>query len=209
MAKSRTTQVYDFILDKLFTGALRPGQPIDRQEVSRESGMSVGTVLIAMNMLEADGFVETIARKGTLVRSVGFSEVYGQLLVREALESEAARLYCGKLVDGHWKKLSALARKLDDVKQFDSNSIHMDATFHTELIALTGNPFFIEQCNRIMKLSTFYSFLQFVPGLSQTVRDSHVALLDQLKNANPDDAEKAIRNHIRKGRPQFFPSIAG
>lgn len=205
MAKSRASEVYDFILDKLFAGELRPGQTIDRQEISRQSGMSVGTVLIAMNMLEVDGFVETIARKGTLVRSVGFVEVYGQLLVREALETEAARLYCGTPLNGQLKKLASLARKLDSVKQFDSSSIHMDATFHSELIALTGNQFFIGQYARIMKLSTFYSFLQFVPGLSQPVRDSHVQLLERLATATPDEAESAIRNHIRKGRPQFFP----
>ncbi len=42
--------------------------------------------------------VETLPRKGTLVRAITIDDAYGYLLIREALECTAARLYCGEKV---------------------------------------------------------------------------------------------------------------
>ncbi|WP_455383475.1 GntR family transcriptional regulator [Salinispira pacifica] len=203
--KSLTQQVYDFVIDQLYSGELRPGDMIDRQSIAGLTGISVGTVLIAINSLEADGFVETIPRKGTLVRRIDFKEAYGQLLVREALECAAARLYAGEPVVNSYDRLLPLAQELDAVVRYNSVSVHRDAEFHTDLIRLTGNPFFVEQYTRIMKLSTFFSFLQFTPEIDQQVRDSHVKLLDRLRKPDPVNAEAALRDHIRRGRPWFFP----
>lgn len=202
--KSRTEEVYDAIVDKLYAGEYRPGDVLDRQAISKETDVSVGTVLIAINVLEADGFVETLPRKGTLVRTVGFDEVYGQLLTREAFECEAARIYRGQPIVDNWPRLLPLVTELDALSEYSARSIHLDGEFHTELIRLTRVPLFIENYRKIMKLSTFFSFLHFTPGLTQTERDSHVDLLQALRTSDPDEAERAIRSHIRRGRDHFF-----
>lgn len=203
--KSLSQQVYDFVIDRLYAGELRSGDTIDRQAISALTGISVGTVLIAINSLEADGFVETIPRKGTLVRRIDFQEAYGQLLVREALECAAARLYAGTPVENNYSRLLPMAQELDAVVRYNAKSVHRDAEFHTELIRLTGNFFFIDHYARIMKLSTFFSFLQFTPEINQPVRASHVKLLERIREPDPLKAEAALRDHIRRGRPWFFP----
>jgi DNA-binding GntR family transcriptional regulator len=160
---SLAKHVYNRLIDKFYAREYRPGDLIDRKRVAEEVGVSVGTVLIAVNQLEADGFVETLPRKGTLVRSVGFQEVLGQLLTREAFECQAARLYCGRPVEESLERLVPMARELDRVKDFDSQSIHLDGVFHTELIKLTQQPVFIDNYSKVNKLSSFFSFLYFSP----------------------------------------------
>jgi GntR family transcriptional regulator, rspAB operon transcriptional repressor len=201
---SLTKHVYNRLIDKFYAREYRPGDLIDRRRVADEVGVSVGTVLIAVNQLEADGFVETLPRKGTLVRSVGFQEVLGQLLTREAFECQAARLYCGRPVEESLERLLPMARELDRVKDFDSQSIHLDGVFHTELIKLTRQPVFIDNYSKVNKLSSFFSFLYFSPGFVQVERDSHVQLLQRLQTTDRDEAERAIRRHIRWGRPFLF-----
>ena len=202
---SLTQRVYNRLIDKFYAREFRPGDSIDRKRVAEEVGVSVGTVLIAINQLEADGFVETLPRKGTLVRSVGFQEVLGQLLTREAFECQAARLYCGRPVEEHLHRLLPMARDLDRVTDFDSQSIHLDEEFHAELVKLTQQPVFIDNYAKIIKLSSFFSFLYFSPDFVQVERDSHVQLLQRLQTSDQDVAERAVRHHIRWGRPYLFP----
>lgn len=201
-----TDHVYDWFVDRLYDGHFRPGQLVNRQEIARLLGVSAGTVLFAIRRLATDGFIEVLPRKGTLIRNFGFQEVYGQLLVREAFECEAARLYCGQPVIDHWDSLMPMAKQLDGILQYNATSIQLDSQFHEQLISLTGQPIFIEHYLKVMKLSTFFAFLYFIPDQKQLERASHVELLAELRTADKDLAERAIRSHIRKGREQFFPT---
>jgi len=201
---SLADRVYDAVVDRLYSGAYRPGDSLNRQQIARDLGVSVGTVLIAINRLEADGFLQTMPRKGTMVGHVGFEQVAEQLLIREALECAAARLYCGEAVRHNWASLVSMAERLDSFASYNSESIRLDDQFHTRLIELTEYPGFIEHYKRTMQLSMFFSFLYFAPGRVQESRDSHQDLLTTLSTGDPDRAEQAVRQHIRLGRTQFY-----
>ncbi|MCX7935224.1 MAG: GntR family transcriptional regulator, partial [Planctomycetota bacterium] len=75
-----------------------PGEFLDRRGVAREIGISPAPVLEAMLRLQEEGLLEALPRRGTRVRIITADYLLGQLLVREALECEAARLICGQKV---------------------------------------------------------------------------------------------------------------
>src|SRR5688500_11104912 len=98
---SLSTRVYDDILGRIVSGRMKPGDVFNRRQVAAELGVSVAPVLEAMLELETEGLIQTLPRRGTRVCQASADDVWGQLMVREALECQAARLYCGGRITRH------------------------------------------------------------------------------------------------------------
>src|SRR4051812_40425502 len=111
-SSSLASRVYEEILKRLLSGELAPGQIFNRRQTAAELGVSVAPVLEAMLELEAEGLIESLPRKGTRVRVLTLDDLQGQLVVREALECQAARLYCGRPVQRESKRLLRLAEEI-------------------------------------------------------------------------------------------------
>src|SRR5688500_14317069 len=110
---SLSSRVYEEILTRILSGGLPPGAECNRRQIAAEMRVSVAPVLQAMLQLEADGLVETLPRKGTRVRVLTLEDLQGQLVLREALECQGARLYCGAPVRRHAQRLTRLAETID------------------------------------------------------------------------------------------------
>lgn len=196
-------QAYRAVLERLMSGRLPPGTMFDRRSVAEELGMSVAPVLEAMLQLEADGFLEALPRRGTRVRLVDREAVRGQLIVREALECEAARLYCGEPVRGAFSRLLPLAEKLDRGIEPQSEGWHAEVEFHGALVALAGCAALDEAFSRVMRQGLFFAVIALNPP-PDVGRSSHVTLLGKLKTADADLAEKSIRQHLRSGKEHIL-----
>jgi len=89
---------YDHILNQLFRRNLRPGDVLDRKQIAQELEFSLIPVSDAVQRLTQEGFLTTRRRKGTFVSTPSLEDVRGQFLLREALECQSARLYCGEKI---------------------------------------------------------------------------------------------------------------
>ena len=136
-AVSLAQDVYEKLLEKLVNGELVPGHILNRREVAAELGVSVAPVLEAILQLELEGFVETLPRKGTIVKPVEENDFYDQLVLREALECEAARLYCGATVRENFEQLQTLAIAVDGSEAGDPSRWQNEINFHATLVSLS------------------------------------------------------------------------
>ena len=93
MAVSLADEAYLAIRDEMLRGQLGPGTPLSRRRLARQLGMSVLPVSDALKRLEEDGLVETRARAGTRVKVPTRTDVRELYELREALETQAARLF--------------------------------------------------------------------------------------------------------------------
>src|SRR5207253_400070 len=78
-----------------------------------ELGMSVLPVAEALQRLEVEGLVETQARVGTRVRLPTPQDIRGIYIVREALETQSARLFAAKASAADRRMLVEAAERLD------------------------------------------------------------------------------------------------
>jgi DNA-binding GntR family transcriptional regulator len=205
---SLAQRAYEALRDRLHAGAIRPGDLLNRRAVAASLGMSVAPVLEAMLWLEADGILETLPRKGTRVRVGTREDVRGQLIVREALECAAARLYRGAPVRRAAPRLRSLARQLDANRVGSPSQWQRELDFHRALVELAGCPALLDAFDRIMWQGLFYAVTTFVEDATRTTRDSHVDLLRKLQTADPDAAERAIRAHLRAGKEPILEGPA-
>jgi DNA-binding GntR family transcriptional regulator len=201
---SLSTHVYNEILERILSGRWTPGQLFNRRQVAAELSVSVAPVLEAMLELEAEGLIETAPRKGTRVRTMDLEDLRGQLMVREAIECQAARLYCGAPIERHIDRLLRMATQLDLDDVRSAKHTKNEVRFHHYLVSLAGVPALTQAFERVMKLGLIYTIQVLHPNLQSAPRQLHVDLLNALKVANPDAAEAAMRAHAQSGKEALF-----
>jgi len=207
---SLASKVYDSILARLLSGQMPPGHVFNRRQVAKELGVSVAPILEAMLELETEGLIETLPRKGTRVRMLSVEDLHGQLIVREALECQAARIYRGEPVERHVKRLSRLAAEIDETELLSPAHIKQEVRFHHYLVSLAEVAALTANYERIMKIGLLYAVQTLHPAPESAPRSSHVDLVNALLTPDPDRAEAAVRAHIRTGKePLLIASAAG
>ncbi|MDC7231940.1 MAG: GntR family transcriptional regulator [Spirochaetales bacterium] len=189
--------VYNRILEQLLAGELVPGQIINRRQIASQFGVSVAPVLEAMLLLEHEGLLETIPRKGTQVRLVRTEDVLGQFLIRDALESKAARLYWNRGLKDNAEDILDFAAQVDTATQDLLEDWRLEILFHKELVSLAGIPALTAAFDKTMKLNLFFSMTRSVPEGRNAGRDNHVLLIrNMLAAASADEAESIMRTHV-------------
>ncbi|HOF18286.1 MAG TPA: GntR family transcriptional regulator [Phycisphaerae bacterium] len=199
-----SSRVYSYLRERLINHELVPGDMLVRRDVAAKLGVSVAPVLEAFVQLESEGYIESIPRVGTRVRSVRMEDVRGQLLVREALECQAARLYCGKTVAQHESALYRLAEDIQRTTHTPRGNWRAEVRFHHELVSLAQVPFLTKEFDRITKLGLFMQVSMIVADDPEIESSNHVQLITDLQTTNPDEAERLIRSHIRMGKADLL-----
>ena len=203
---SLASKAYQLLLDQLLTKKLVPGMVLKRREIAQQLDMSVAPVLEAIIQLQSDGFLESIPRQGTLVRAVHLQDFRGNLLLREAIECEAARIYGGKLVS-EALNLPELAARADASESKPIESLwRAECDFHTALVSLTQCDLLVETFGKVMQRKLFSSLHLFLGGEAFGGGD-HRTLLRELQTSNPDRAEALIRMHLRMRKEALFETI--
>jgi DNA-binding GntR family transcriptional regulator len=206
---SLAEQVYQRLLEKLFTRQWGPGDLLNRRAVAAELKVSTGPVLEAMLRLEDEGFLEAIPRRGTLVRKVDLAALRDQLIVREALECQAARMYASKLEPVR-AELEKVAARLDASPVGGLESAELEIRFHRLLVRSAGSAGLLRAFDRVSRLGLFFNVSALSPMGAPPTRSSHVDFLKKLMKATtPDAGERLMREHLYAGKEQIFYSAEG
>lgn len=197
--QSLSAKVHDYLLGQISSQAFPPGTMLKRREIAEALGVSYAPVTEAFVQLELEGYLVTTPRKGTVVRSFGPKEIAENLILREALECQAARLYCGEKIKKHYDGLCLLAVKIDETfLEEKPKNWELEYRFHSALVALSECSLLLDEFNRVMKLGSFYELYDTVFNKNKEghVLDKHVNLLKNLCIADADQAENLIRIHL-------------
>jgi DNA-binding GntR family transcriptional regulator len=213
-AVSLSDQAYVGIRDGILRGRLRPGTPISRRRLARQLRMSVLPVTHALRRLEEDGLVQTRARAGTRVRIPTERDVRELYELREALETQSARLFTQRATPAQRFELQRLAEEVDALFgrlaaspsdaafQFAVHSRHVE--LHLRIAAHAGSGLLKQMIERNHVL--ILNWLFDVAGRrTRLPRDFHARLAAELVSGDVDRADAAMRSHVRYG----FAEVSG
>jgi len=204
---SLAEQAYRKIREKILEGQLPFGATISRREIAAELGMSTLPVAEALQRLSSEALVEAIPRVGTRVRVPTPQDIRGFYVVREALESQSARLFAETATAAERRELIERAQSLDvsyrscadtqgaSTRQlYDLRDMHM--RFHLRVAKAAHCPFLLQAIskNQVLIFNWFLDRLFGYPGLPQ---DWHAELAGVLVGGDPEKADRAMRRHIR------------
>jgi gluconate 2-dehydrogenase gamma chain len=108
---------YSIVRRRLMRGQLSLGQAVSRRKLAAELGMSFLPVSEALLRLEVEGLLESRPRAGTRVRIPSPDDVRGHYVVRESLETQAARLFSEKASTAERVSLQQLGARVDRMSQ--------------------------------------------------------------------------------------------
>lgn len=176
-----------------------PGEVIDRKQLAEQYNVSTAPVKDALLMLAQDGFIDVRARSVTIVKSVQREDIDGIMVMREAIETQAARMICGDILRSHFDELEVEAKNLNNISD-QMEYWRADIEFHRHLVALTDCPLMINTYRQIMNIGNFYRMNSFFMNDSPTGRLNHIDLLNDLLTEDASVADECIRRHLRSGK---------
>ncbi|UUO04607.1 GntR family transcriptional regulator [Blastopirellula sp. J2-11] len=197
-------QAYQQIMNRLLKHEVAPGEPIDRRELANQLNVSLLPISDAIQRLTYEGFLTTRRRQGTFVTVPNRNDIQDQLLLREALECQASRIYFGTSIQSAKRQLVKLAKAADKAAMEGRQISSEDYAFHTVLIKLTQNKAIIHCFQRVSNL-TLFQHISLISPVKSTAYDGHRELLEDLLAATTaDQAEARIRKHMHIGKSQIL-----
>jgi len=209
-------EAYAAIREEILRGRLRPGAPLSRRRLARELGMSVVPVADALRRLEEAGLVESRSRAGTRVRVPTQMEVRELYDLREALESQSARLFAERASVAQRRDVRQLAEQVDVLFgrlasagddpdfRFVVHSHHVQ--FHMRIAAHAGSHLLTQMIDRHQVL--VLNWLFDVAGSRTSLPTGfHARLADALVSGEPEKADAAMRAHVRYGLNEISSRI--
>jgi len=203
-------KAYESISKKIIENEYKPGMRLVRRKLAEELGMSPIPILEAMKRLEQDGLIEYKAHWGSTVTIPTIERVMDMFAFREALECQVARILATKATSEQGQHLRLIAEELDRLRyeQADDAKItELHIKFHMTMAEYTG---FKSLSSGLQKIN--FNWLLFKAVLSRRSQAAlqrywHVKLLDNILGKNPDDAEKAMREHVYDAYKPFLEDI--
>jgi DNA-binding GntR family transcriptional regulator len=193
------------------------GDVLSRRRLAERLRMSFLPITEALQRLETEGLVESRPRIGTRVRIPTRQDVLDSYILREALETQAARLCCERMTPDdrvqllrrsqHLDRLftASVSDKEDSSFLFSVHTYHME--FHMRIAELAGSPGLLQAIEKEQVLVFNWLFdtaAQQKPLPANFHRDLTLALCSE----DPTRADTAMRNHIRYGLSHIADNLA-
>ncbi|WP_410218393.1 GntR family transcriptional regulator [Paracoccus sp. (in: a-proteobacteria)] len=195
---STAQQVHDWLYRSVLRGDLLPGARLSETEIAEQIGLSRQPVREAFIRLASDGLAEIRPQRGTYIGRISMRAVLSARLIREAVESDLARMVaqtCPSL-DDMVAQLAAQdeANEAGDVPAF----IEADDRFHRAMAVAAGHPAVWEDLDRLKSQMNRLRHLSMRAFDRAATIAQHRAVLTALEAGDPDAAEAAIRTHLRQ-----------
>ncbi|HEX3618163.1 MAG TPA: GntR family transcriptional regulator [Solirubrobacteraceae bacterium] len=140
---STTTQhALDALRGAIVAGALRPGARIGQEEFAQQLGVSIAPVREALRILEQEGQVTYLPRRGyfvTALQIADLEEIYG---LRALLERRAARDALATLDSPELERIALAARDFEDAVDAGDVAAELEANrrFHLAILDSPEHP---------------------------------------------------------------------
>jgi len=175
-----------------------PGEiRLDERQLCRDLGVSRTPIREALTVLEQEGFVLTLPRRGIFVRRRTRRQIVEMVQVWAALESMSARLAATRATDAEIASLRGLfsgfeGRPAAEIEGYSDANI----AFHRAIVQLGGN--------RLIIARTADLFLQIDAIRRRTIREDdradrsiqdHLRIIEALERRDADLAARLDRDH--------------
>jgi DNA-binding GntR family transcriptional regulator len=197
---SRSQRVHTTLKGFIRDGVLEPGQRVREAEIAEKLGVSRTPVREAINRLLSEGLLALTPIRGFAVAELDKQQVLEIYAVREFLEGAAARFaaqHASPLEIASLREMAEVSRTIPE----DDPAEHarMNKQFHAMISEASHNRYLQPALTRLADSLALVRGTTFeLEGRVEAVYREHLAILDAMEARDPDRAEAAARDHIRK-----------
>jgi DNA-binding GntR family transcriptional regulator len=190
------------IRDDIVTGRLVAGERLFETDVAARFGVSRGPVREALRELSREGLIVDVSRRGMLVCTMTQTDLREVYLVREGLESIAAREAALHATDLELADVAAARRESDIAWRGDDwlRAINVDMDFHRSIVRLAKNRR-LEEAYEKVATQTLVLLVQAAESDEslrwKPTKTIHKAIGDAVVGRDVPAAQAAIARHYR------------
>lgn len=202
--------VFNTLRQAILRGELKPGERLMEIALANRLGVSRTPVREAIRMLELEGLVIMIPRRGAQVAQITEQDLNDVLEVRLGLEELAVRFACERITDEEIKALGLAVKEFE--KKMSNNDLsaqaEADVKFHEIIYGATHNQRLVQIINNIREQMYRYriEYLKDVESRKTLVKE-HYEICDALKRRDAESAVEKMCIHIRNQQEAILRSL--
>lgn len=191
-------QIADRLRTAIISGRLQPGAVLVETALAEQMNVSRAPIREAIQILENDGLVETIAYKGKRVKPLTAREVEETYGLREMFEVNAAQriLDRGVSVAPLWDCCQAMETAVQD-ENYEA-LVAADEAFHRTLIKLSDHELLLSLWNNLyMRIHQIMALRNRGERNLSEIAGNHPPIVQALESGDRELATQLIARHTR------------
>jgi len=202
--ESQASRAYREIRRMIAEGELGFGEKVTLTGLAERVEMSVIPVRDALKQLAYDRLLERSGRASFRVLSLSAERLMELSILREAIETQAAREAAQRITEGEAQELGQLGEALDRTIRAGlvAESIEMEEGFHLRIAEIAGCGELREELARLQLV-----YATFPVDASSLVMP-HGELVEAIASGDREEAEAVMRRHVLARREKILKGMA-
>jgi len=211
-------KAYNWIIQKIYSGELKAGDPLRVEAFASQIGISMTPVREALARLEKEGITENIPYCGCKIRKLSSAEKEELFLFRGCIEAACVEKAIERCGENSFRELDKIVDEMEfllkntsmDDKNISSIMIKNDMDFHNKIIEISG-------CSIVAGFARSYNILAHSVLISlelerfrgkclevtEHVISQHRAIITAMRLGWKRAAAELAREHVAHRRESF------
>lgn len=194
--------VADSIRDMIAKGKLKPGEHICETRLAAELGISRTPLREAIRLLETEGFLRVIPRRGAVVRDISIKDVTEIYEIKAAMEGLSARLAAHHFNKKDIERLKEINNEL--AKLAEKNDVNrffkMHNQFHDYFLRASGNERLYQlNCSLIEQIHRLRLLSFTIEGRFKEAVAQHEKIIKAFEKRDAELAARLVEENVMMG----------
>jgi DNA-binding GntR family transcriptional regulator len=194
---------YNELLGRIVDLRLPPGSVINEKAMGAELGIGRMPVREAIARLATGRFLTVLPRRGAVVSPIGLTDVLDMFEAREAIECGVVYIVAERATPAELAILRDLVARADTARAGTDHETYLraDHAVHAYLVHMVHNGLLQDAADRLLlhNLRFWHLYWSTRPPQASTMM-SHSRLVEALESHHPEDAARAMRDHLQESR---------
>jgi DNA-binding GntR family transcriptional regulator len=201
-------QAYSQLRQLIVSGHAPPGSFLSERQLAAQMGMSKTPVHVALERLQAEGFIDVSPQQGIVVREMSIQDIVEHYELRQAVESYVVTKLSGRLTAEQIKRLKdVLTRHKKAVKTGDHiQYVVLDSEFHLLLCEFLNNRQITQTLEQLR--DKIHQVIQRVTNLDRNriaeALAEHAAIAEAMIDGNTTSASRLLIEHLEIGKQRIL-----
>jgi DNA-binding GntR family transcriptional regulator len=203
-----TDRVCSALREAITNGRLAPEERIKQEQIAAELGVSRTPVREALHLLEREGLVRLVPRRGAIVQGFTAADVRELYELRELLEPAAAALATTRASDDERQAVKRLAGLTDR----RSGGFAPNRDFHHALCAPCGNGLIMRTLDSVWThraAEGLFTYQTLPAGAIERLATEHRAIAQAFAAADAARVRALVHDHVRAAGADALERLPG
>ncbi|MBZ0288427.1 MAG: GntR family transcriptional regulator, partial [Anaerolineae bacterium] len=199
--KTVTAIVQERVRQAILDGLLIAGARIDQNQLANDLNVSLVPVREALKMLEGEGFVQIIPRRGAFVTQASMDDMHDLYFTRQILEGQAAYHAAPHLTDDHIARLNRLYDDMGEaLAEHDYHGfMEFNRQFHFVIYNESRSRYLTNIIISLWDLAERYRYRYvFLKDQGEVIQREHRAIIAACEARDSKQLRDAIIYHMQR-----------